>query len=313
MRGAREGWGRTLAKVCIGPPLALPPVTSPAMRATAAVAAAAPPGSIPRPVLPLADRVHARPAPPSPAHCTLVRSAGKWAPDPPPPRRPLPHLLAAAALAALAAFSPPALAEPTPLEAVEAVDTAAPAAPAPPSTSTSSPSTSASPTKVASFPASGLVFKDTVEVVSLPDPAVRGVVIYITEVRRSLVDKLTSSGGGFFAEPAAASVTCVTRAGPGAGTLVPGADVGGPEGRDIFTERKSLSLVAAKTLRVRRVVDKGNGTVLYVAYNTRLSGPGGGGGGGGGSGGDKASTDGAGGGTGSARYRTSVCALPLAG
>jgi len=214
---------------------------------------------------------------------------------------PLPHLLASAALAALAAFAPPAFADPAASAGVAEVVSIS-----------TSPSTSSSPTLVASFPASGLVFKDTVEVVSLPDPVIDGVIIYITEVRWSLVDKLTSGGGGFFAEPAAASVTCVSKTGTGRLYLLPGADVGGPEGRDIFTERKSLSLVAAKTLRVRRIVDRAQQTVLYVAYNTRLSGPGRGGGSGSGGSGDSVSTDGAGGGTGSARYRTSVCALPLA-
>jgi len=240
---------------------------------------------------------------------------------------PLSFLAAAAlALAAATATTPPARAD-APVASLEQ--------PAPP------PQQQQQAGRIASFPASGLIFKvrgsellffslirhflqardpnhaplhsphspsppqDIVDVVALPDPAVAGATIYVTEVKRSLVDKLTSSGGGFFAEPSAASVTCVARGG-GAVTLVPGVDIGGPEGRDIYSEKKSLSLVAAKTLRVRRVVDRANGSVLYVSYSTRL-GPGGGGGGSG----DPSSTDGAGGGTGSARYRTSVCALPL--
>jgi len=233
------------------------------------------------------------------SHRTTAAAAGTRPPAPvtratretePEPLRPLLSQALAAAALALAALTGthPARADPPAAAAVEQ-----PAA-VPPTTQAGT---------IASFAASGLIFKDTVQVVALPDPAVPGAVVYVTEVKRSLVDKLTSSGGGFFAEPSAASVTCVARGGAPV-RLAPGADVGGPEGRDIFSERKSLSLVAAKTLRVRRIVDRANGSVLYVSYSTRLSGSG--------SGGDPASTDGAGGGTGSARYRTSVCALPLA-
>ena len=229
--------------------------------------------------------------PPSPAHARLAALARDVGLPLVGATRAVASRAAALALAfAALTGARPALADP-PAQAA-AVEQPAP---------TSSATTQAG--KIASFAASGLIFKDSVEVVALPDPALPGVVIYVTEVKRSLVDKLTSTGGGFFAEPSAASVTCVARGGAPV-SLAPGADVGGPEGRDIFSERKSLSLVAAKTLRVRRVVDRANGSVLYVSYSTRLSGAG--------SGGDPASTDGAGGGTGSARYRTSVCALPLA-
>jgi CreA protein len=228
----------------------------------------------------------ARPRRPATARVSVMTRAASS-----PPRDTAPQPLAARAVAAITAallvFTPagPALADPTDVTA---------------------PTTSTSPSRVASFPASGLVFKDSVEVVALPDPAVPGVLIYVTEVKRSLVDKLSGGAGGFFAEPAAASVTCVAtgNGAAAAATLLPGADVGGPEGRDIFAERKSLSLVAAKTLRVRRVVDREHGAVLYIAYNTRLASPGGG---------DPSSTDGSGGRQGSSRYRTSVCALPLAG
>lgn len=52
--------------------------------------------------------------------------------------------------------------------------------------------------KVASFEASGFLFKDTVEVISLPDEKVKGVTIYISDFQRSMADRLSKD---FFKQP----------------------------------------------------------------------------------------------------------------
>ena len=94
----------------------------------------------------------------------------------------------------------------------------------------------------------------------------------------------------FFSEPGQASVTCATT-GPIAIKDVAAVRAGG----EVFAEKRGLSLIQNKTLRVRRVFDAERRTLLYVAYATRLA-----------PGGDGADAEGAG-----SRYRTSICAVPL--
>ena len=118
-----------------------------------------------------------------------------------------------------------------------------------------------------------------------PTLSVSGVTVYVSDFKRSLPDKLASN---FFDEPSVASVTC---AATGRVSPSPAALAAGPSGVDVFAERKGLSLVQNKTLRVRRIVDSKRGAVIYIAYSTRVA-PG-------------AGDSGAG------RFRSSVCALPL--
>ncbi|KAK9842566.1 hypothetical protein WJX81_006375 [Elliptochloris bilobata] len=140
--------------------------------------------------------------------------------------------------------------------------------------------------KVGEFAASGFVFKDSVEIVSVEDPDVLGVRLYISDFKRSLTDKLAKD---FFSEPSQASVTC---AATGALSVPELSRIRGSEGHEVFSERKGLSLFKNKTLRVRRLLDEKNQTLLYIAYSTRLS---------------SAPDEG----ISSGRYRTSICALPL--
>lgn len=158
------------------------------------------------------------------------------------------------------------------------------------------------PTKVTEFAASGLIFKDSVEVVAFADPdgathlcdelhlghlphAVTNVTIYISDFKRSLADKLSKD---FFSEPSQASVTCVAN---GPVTIKNPGNVKASGGQEIFSEGKGINLFQQKTLRVRRVYH--DNTLLYVSYSTRLS---------------STSDDG----VSSGRYRTSICALPVA-
>lgn len=144
----------------------------------------------------------------------------------------------------------------------------------------------AAPEKVADFAASGILFRDAVEVTALDDPDVEGASVYIADFKRSLTAKLAKD---FFSEPSQASITCA--ADPKKPLRVVNASaVRANGGTELFSERKGLSIIANKTLRVRRVYDSSRSTLLYVSYSTRLS--------------DDADTA-------STRYKTSVCALPL--
>ena len=53
-------------------------------------------------------------------------------------------------------------------------------------------------TKIGEFTASGFLFKDSVEIVTVEDPEVEGVTVYISDFKRSLTDKLKKN---FFSEP----------------------------------------------------------------------------------------------------------------
>ena len=89
---------------------------------------------------------------------------------------------------------------------------------------------------VAEFNASGLVFKDSVEVVALADPVVDGVTLYLSDFKRSLSAKMKSSD--FFSEPTQSSLACVRSD----GAVRVKSDLGGKEGAEMFAERKNLNL-----------------------------------------------------------------------
>eukprot|EP00887_Chlorella_sp_A99_P002781 scaffold6.g2781.t1 len=149
------------------------------------------------------------------------------------------------------------------------------------------------------------------------------VTIYLTDYKRSLTERL---GRDPLSDPSHASVTCVPT---GTGELALSPPAGGgcvvaavalrmglvvkdpelarkTEGEEIFSEAKNFSLLNQKAsaglvwrvleaLRVRRIVDGKNGVVIYVAYSTRFN-----------SANDESERGF------SSRYRTSVCAVPVA-
>jgi len=123
----------------------------------------------------------------------------------------------------------------------------------------------------------------------VPDPAVEGVTIYISDFQRSFTDKLAARN--FFNEPSQASVTCSVT---GKLVIPDLSSISGKEGNEVFSERKGnlFNILQNKTLRVRRIYDEERKTLLYIAYATH---------------------DLQGGDAGPGRYRTSICAIPLAG
>jgi len=139
---------------------------------------------------------------------------------------------------------------------------------------------------VAKWDASGLIFKDSVEVIAFDDPKIDGITIFISEFQRSLSAKLQKD---FFSEPSQASLTCTQT-----GKIVPKVELTSlkSDGEEVYSERKNLSL-ATKTLRVRRLYDEKHDTLVYVAYSTRLS---------------STKDDGA---SVSSQYKTSICTIPL--
>lgn len=149
---------------------------------------------------------------------------------------------------------------------------------------------SAAARKVGEFNASGFVFKDSIEVISVDDPEVSGVTLYVSDFKRSLADKLSSMD--FINEPSQSSVTCAIT-GP---IQMPELNsLGGKEGKEVFKETKSRAFLVFgnKTLRIRRIYDSDRNTLTYISYATRI-----------GSAGEE-------GNVGTSRYRTSICVLPI--
>lgn len=144
---------------------------------------------------------------------------------------------------------------------------------------------SSTPSTVASFSTSGLLFKDTVDVKSFEDPKVKGITLYISRVKRPMLDKLRK---GFFQEPSCAAVSAV-RTGPP--SLVTEIDRS-VNGENVFSEMKN---VVTERVEVRRVYDAKKNTLLYIAYNNILT-----------TSGDEEHAT-----TMSARYQTSISCIPL--
>ncbi|KAI7846478.1 hypothetical protein COHA_000013 [Chlorella ohadii] len=141
--------------------------------------------------------------------------------------------------------------------------------------------------KVAEFPTSGLIFRDTVKIIELNDDKVDGVVIYLTDYQRSITERLAKDP---FGDPSQASLTCLANRPV---TVPDEAAISGVEGKEIFSERKGINLFQNKNLRVRRIYDDKNKVIIYVAYSTRFTGA---------AEEKELSTS---------RYRTSVCAVPV--
>ncbi|CAM9737998.1 unnamed protein product [Heterosigma akashiwo] len=113
---------------------------------------------------------------------------------------------------------------------------------------------------VAEIPASGLVFKDTLNVEAFADPKVEGVTLYLSDFTRPITERLQKD---FFSDPSSASVTCA-RTGP---MRLADNIERGPKGEDVFSEAKSLLF---KSIKVKRVYDADTNTVVYVSYSDKL-------------------------------------------
>eukprot|EP00435_Cladocopium_sp_Y103_P065021 s1620_g26.t2 len=126
---------------------------------------------------------------------------------------------------------------------------------------TSFPAFAESKRVVGEIPASGFIFKDTINVEAFEDPKVSGVTLYISDFSRSVADRV--SKGDFFSDPGAAGLTCAKN-----GPVKIAADVKpNKEGEDVFTEARSLLF---KTLKVKRIYDAEAKNILYVVFTERL-------------------------------------------
>jgi CreA protein len=92
------------------------------------------------------------------------------------------------------------------------------------------------------------------------DPKVAGVTCHLVRFDRSVIDRLTK--GNWFENPSNSAIAC-ERTGP----IVVGGIATGPKGEEVFSERLSLFF---KSMAVRRIYDRRNDTLVYVAYSRQV-------------------------------------------
>jgi len=114
---------------------------------------------------------------------------------------------------------------------------------------------------VGEIPASGLIFKDTINVEEFDDPKVSGVSLYLSDFSRSITDRVAK--GDFFSDPGAAGLTCAAN---GPVKIAPDLSAN-KQGEDVLTEARSLLF---KTLKVKRVYDPTAKNIVYVVFTERV-------------------------------------------
>lgn len=95
---------------------------------------------------------------------------------------------------------------------------------------------------------------------AIADPKVQGITCHLTHFDRSVIDRLRK--GNWFEDPSNSSIAC-RQTGP----LVIGDIKTDPAGEEVFSERASLVF---KSIAVRRIYDKKNDTLIYVAYSRQV-------------------------------------------
>ena len=95
---------------------------------------------------------------------------------------------------------------------------------------------------------------------AVPDPKVGGVTCHLVRFDRSVIDRLTK--GNWFENPSNSGIACQQT-----GPIVIGKIVTTAKGEEVFSQRMSLFF---KSISVRRIYDKTNDTLVYVAYSRQV-------------------------------------------
>ena len=96
---------------------------------------------------------------------------------------------------------------------------------------------------------------------AIADPDVAGVTCHIAYFERGLIDRL--SKGNWFEDPSNASISC-RQTGP----ITIGDIDRSDSGEDVFRASRSIIL---KSLRVKRIFDEKNQTLIYIAHAAELT------------------------------------------
>ena len=95
---------------------------------------------------------------------------------------------------------------------------------------------------------------------AVPDPKVAGVTCHLVRFDRSVIDRLAK--GNWFENPSNSGISCEQT-----GPIVIGKIATGAKGEEVFSERLSLFF---KSMAVRRIYDRKNDTLVYVAYSRQV-------------------------------------------
>jgi CreA protein len=91
---------------------------------------------------------------------------------------------------------------------------------------------------------------------SITDPKVSGITCHVSYFDRSIIDRLQK--GNWFEDPSNSAIACQST-----GDVTIGDIDRGMDGEEVFSERRSLIF---KSLTVRRIYDKANDTLIYLAH-----------------------------------------------
>ncbi len=95
---------------------------------------------------------------------------------------------------------------------------------------------------------------------AVEDPEVKGVVCHVAYFNRSLIDRLQQ--GNWFEDPSYSAIDCAA-----SGPVTVGKIALGGGGEEIFKQQRSLIF---KSLRITRVYDQPNNTLVYLAHAREL-------------------------------------------
>ena len=95
---------------------------------------------------------------------------------------------------------------------------------------------------------------------AVADPEVEGVTCHLAYFDRGLIDRL--SKGNWFEDPSNASIAC-RQTGP----ITVGDIDRSEDGEDVFSASRSIVL---KSLRVKRIFDEANQTLIYLVHASEL-------------------------------------------
>ncbi|MBN9304834.1 MAG: CREA protein [Devosia sp. 67-54] len=95
---------------------------------------------------------------------------------------------------------------------------------------------------------------------AVEDPDVKGVVCHVAYFNRSLIDRLQQ--GNWFEDPSYSAIDCAASGPVTVGNISTSAG-----GQEIFKQQRSLIF---KSLRITRIYDKANNTLLYLAHAREL-------------------------------------------
>lgn len=96
---------------------------------------------------------------------------------------------------------------------------------------------------------------------AVADPKVEGVTCHIAYFDRSIIDRL--SQGNWFEDPSNAAIAC-RQTGP----ITLGDIDRSEDGEEVFRERRSVVL---KSLRITRIFDETNQTLIYLVHASELT------------------------------------------